>query len=240
MRVLFLITARGGSKRIPGKNLRIIGGLSLIAFKAIAARRSRFCSRLILSTDNRAIQDEGRRYGADVPFTRPAHLATDHASSTDVIRHAVEFVESEGERYDAIMLLEPAAPFATANDFDRAVELMKERQASVVLGVRPANPASLFVGPLDECGRLIGVVDRVRDWQSRGSPALPQEYTMNAALYLIRWDFFKRYGRIYYNGSETYGYPMDPHYSIEIDDPIDLHVAEFMVERGYVEIAHWR
>jgi N-acylneuraminate cytidylyltransferase/CMP-N,N'-diacetyllegionaminic acid synthase len=239
MRVLFLITARGGSKRIPRKNLRRIAGLSLVAFKAISARRSKYCARVILSSDDPEIQEEARRHLVEVPFTRPAHLATDGATSADVVSHVVDFIESEGERYDALMLLEPAAPFARAADYDRAVEMMESTGAGVVLGMRQVSPNSLFVGSMDELGRLGNIVDRVRAWEAGGCPTLRQEYTMNAALYLLRWDFFKSHRRIYCDGDATLGYPMDPHYSIEIDDPMDLHLAEFMVERGHVDMTHW-
>jgi len=128
MRVLYLITARGGSKSIPKKNLARIGGLSLVGFKARAAQGAASCARLMISTDDPEIQDEARALGVDVPFTRPAELATDTASSDDVVRHAMDWVESqEGPNpYDAVMLLEPSSPFARSEDFDGAVRLMAE------------------------------------------------------------------------------------------------------------------
>ncbi len=135
MRVLFLITARGGSKRVPHKNLARIGGISLIGFRAISARRSHYCSRLIISTDSVAIQDEARSHGVEVPFLRPAALATDTATSESVIAHAMEWIEEHDDsRYDAVMLLEPAAPFGRAADYDAAVELMIARDANLVVG----------------------------------------------------------------------------------------------------------
>jgi len=239
MTVLFLITARGGSKRVPGKNLCRIKGLSLIGFKAVAARRSKYCSRLIISTEDSAIRDEAVRHGADAPFLRPAHLATDTAPSADVIGHTIDFLEARGERYDAIMLLEPSTPFTTAADFDAAIELMAATNASVVLGMKPVSPNQLFVGPMQPDGRMPEIVDRVREWQNSGYLPLPQDYTMNGALYLMRWDFFKTHRRIYYDGAVTYGFKMDPHYTIEIDYPVDLHLAEFFVDRGYVDMTNW-
>src|SRR4051812_23377723 len=130
MRVLFLITARSGSKRVPGKNLATIGGISLIGFKAISAKRSRHCARLIISTDSEAMQEDARAHGADAPFLRPAALASDTATSESVVAHAMEWIEEhEDTRYDAVMLLEPAAPFARASDYDAAVDLMIARDA---------------------------------------------------------------------------------------------------------------
>lgn len=241
MRVLFLITARGGSTRVPHKNLARIGGISLVGFKAISAQRSRHCARLIVSTDSVAIQEEARSHGVEAPFLRPAALATDTATSESVVAHAMEWIEQhDGEQYEAVMLLEPAAPFARAADYDAAVELMIARDANLVVGVRPVPVNSVYVGPLDEAGRLTAIIDKMNLWQAQGRPPLPLEYTMNAALYLFRWAHFKRTGRIYEDRDRSYGYVMDSHYSIEIDHPIDLHEAEFMVQNGHVDMANWR
>jgi CMP-N,N'-diacetyllegionaminic acid synthase len=241
MRVLFLITARAGSKRVPGKNLARLGGIPLVGFKAISARRSSHCARLVVSTDSAEIQHEAARYGAEAPFLRPPELATDTATSDAVVAHAMDWVaRNDGASYDAVMLLEPAAPFARATDYDAAVELMLARDANLVVGVRAVPIHSTFVGPLDERGRLTSVVDKMNAWRAAGRPPLAPEFTMNAALYLFRWDYFQRTGAIYGDRDRTYAHVMDPHYSIEIDEPIDLHQAEFMIERGYVDMAHWR
>ena len=241
MRTLFLIAARGGSKGVPGKNLRELAGISLVGFKAISARRSRYCTRLIVSTDSRDIQDNARRYGAEVLFTRPAELATDTATSVDVVAHAIEWMESNtAEEYEAVMLLEPSSPFARGLDYDAAVEMMEAKKANVVVGVRPVEVNSTFVGPLDDQGRLASIIEKMKSHSTSRRQDLPQEYTMNAALYLIRWEFFKRQRGIYVDGETTYGYVMPPEYSVEIDTPADLQRAEFYVDRGYVDLAHWK
>jgi N-acylneuraminate cytidylyltransferase/CMP-N,N'-diacetyllegionaminic acid synthase len=241
LRTLFLITARGGSKGVPGKNLRELAGISLVGFKAISARRSKYCSRLIISTDSPEIQQNARRHGADVPFTRPAELATDTATSADVISHAMDWIEANtSERYEAVMLLEPASPFARPLDYDAAVEMMRARDAEVVVGVRPVEVNSVFVGPLDESGRIASIVEKMKSLRASRRQDLPQEYTMNAALYLFRWAYFKQHRDIYFSGEKSYGYVMPPEYSVEIDTPADLRRAEFLVEKGYVDLAHWK
>lgn len=241
MRTLFLITARAGSKGVPGKNLRELAGISLVGFKAISARKSEYCTRLIVSTESTEIQDNARRYGAEAPFTRPAELATDTAASVDVIAHAMEWIESNtAERYDAVMLLEPSAPFARARDYDSAVEMMIAKDADVVVGVRPTDVNSTFVGPLDEEGRITSIVDKIRSRATARRQDLPQEYTMNAALYLFKWDHFKKHRNIYANRDTTYGYVMPPEYSVEIDTLMDLRRAEFFVEKGYVDLSNWK
>ena len=134
MTVLFLIVARGGSKRVPGKNLREIHGVSLVGYKCLAATHAQSCSLCIISTDSPPIADVARQYGVVVPFIRPAELATDTATTEDVVRHAMAWAE-DGERvYDAIMLLEPSSPFVRPSDYDAAVELMIATEVPFVFG----------------------------------------------------------------------------------------------------------
>ena len=243
MNVLFLITARGGSKGVPGKNLKRIGGLSLVGYKAISARKSRYCTRLVISTDSADIQEEARTHGVEVPFTRPPELATDAAKSGPVIEHALDWVEREGVgHYDAVMLLEPSSPFARARDYDAAVELMTARGASAVVGVTQVHSSSTVIGPLGPRGELTAIVDKMH--AARASTGLRQtlgaEYTMNGALYLFRWDYFRRHKWIYQDRENVFGYVMDRVHSVEIDEPVDLQWAEFLVSRGFIELADWQ
>lgn len=241
MKVLFLITARGGSKGIPGKNLKEIGGLPLLGFKAISAQRSKYCTRLIISTDSPQIQEVARAFGVEVPFTRPAELATDAASSVDVIAHAMGWVETETEeQYDALMLLEPSSPFTRPVDYDNAVEMMLEHNANLVVGMREVPVNSVGVGALDGSGRITQIIDQLQERPAHQRQVSAQEYTMNGGLYLLKWDFFKKHRAIYQDRERSFGYVMDRHYSIEIDEPVDLHWCEFLVSNGYVDMAYWR
>jgi CMP-N,N'-diacetyllegionaminic acid synthase len=240
MNILFLITARGGSKSVPKKNLSKIGGVSLIGFKAISALRSKYCTRLIISSDDQEIQQDAASYGVEVPFTRPAELATDTASSFDVIRHAMDWIEANSdEKYEAIMLLEPSAPFATSVDFNNAVEMMIEKNANAVIGMREMEINSVFVGELDAQGRMTQIIDQMKQRYLRRQDTKP-EYTMNGALYLFKWELFKEHHTMYVDRENTYGYIMDREHSIEIDEPIDLQWAEFLVERGLIDMSNWR
>lgn len=241
MNTLFLITARGQSKGVPKKNLRQLGGISLVGFKAISALRSKYCTRLILSSDDPEIQEEALKYGADVPFTRPAELATDTASSFDVIRHAMDWIEAEtDEHYDALMLLEPSAPFARFVDFDSAVEIMLEHDASAVIGMRATEVNSLYVAPMDEQGRITELIDKVESLKHKRRQDFRQEYTANGALYLFKWELFKQHHTMYADREKSYGYVMDRYHSVEIDEMIDLHWAEFLVEKGYIDLSYWK
>ena len=241
MKVLYLITARGGSKSVPGKNLRQVNGISLVGFKAISARRSKNCSRLIISTDSAEIQADAHTYGVEVPFTRPAELATDTATSIDVVAHAMEWIETNtDEHYDAVMLLEPSSPLTRSFDYDNAIAIMEEFDANVVVGVKETEINSVFAGPMDEQGRITEIVNQINGLENLRRQDVAQEYTMNGGLYLFRWDFFKKHRKIYHDPDKTFGYVMDRHYSIEIDQPIDLEWVEFLVANGHVDMSHWQ
>ena len=239
--ILYLVVGRGGSRGVPGKNLRKIGGLSLVALKTISARRSRYCTRVIASSDSAEIQAEAKAHGAEVLFTRPAHLATHTASSDDVVLHAMDHIEDvEKRRYDAIMLLEPASPFSRPSDYDAAVELYLRHKASLVVGMRETPVNSIFVGPLRRDGRADQIVGKFFNRPDLRRQAFEQEYTMNGALYLIDWTHMRRTGKVYGDPDRTFGYPMDTFHSAEIDSLHDLRLAEFYVQNGDVDIAEWR
>ena len=235
-----MITARGGSKSVPGKNLRKINGISLVGFKAISALRSKNFSRLIISTDSKEIQEDAKSYGVEVPFTRPADLATDDASSMGVISHAMDWIEQNSdEQYDAVMLLEPSSPLATSLDYDNAIDLMVKQDANVVLGMRETAINTAFIGPMDNSGKISLIVDQLRGLQKIRRQDMSPEFTMNGGLYLFKWDYFKKHGSLYEDRDNTFGYVMDRHYSIEIDELIDLQWIEFLVASGKIDMSHW-
>lgn len=234
------MTARGGSKGVPRKNLRELAGLSLVGFKARAARKTSSCTRLVMSTDDPEIAEEARRHGADVPFMRPAELASDTAKSSDVIAHAMHWLEERGERYDAIMLLEPSSPFTRPQDFDGAVSMMRDTNADAVVGMRRMEVSSTFVGTMDEAGRISSIVSQMKRDAGRLRQEMRPEFTMNGALYLFGWDYFAKHRNIYENAQGTYGYVMPDELSVEIDEMRDLAYAQFLVEQGYVDISIWK
>ena len=241
MRVLFLIVARGGSKSIPKKNLLKIHGISLVGFKAISARKCKYCTKLVISTDSQEIQEDARQYGVDVLFTRPAILATDTAATDDVILHAMEYIKTQtNERYDAVMLLEPSSPFATHHDYEKAVEMMLSNNANVILGMREVSVNSIFQGPMDNQLRIGSIIRKIMNITGLRRQDVAQEYTMNGALYLMKWDFFEKHRNRYCDPDNTYGLIMKREYSLEIDEGMDYEYAQFLVERGHVDISYWK
>jgi len=241
MKILYLIVARGGSKGVPGKNIRKISGISLVGYKAIAAKRSRYCSRLIISTESKEIQQNALQYGVEVLFTRPIELSTDTAKTEDVIFHTIEYFEKqEGKTFDALCLLQPSAPFSRPIDLDRAVNIMKEKNASLVVGVREVTVSSIFLGTMDSEGRITSIIDKLSSLQDLRRQDVIQEVTMNGTFFLIQWEYFKKVRHRYKDRLNSYGLIMPWQYSIEIDEPKDLAYAEFLVEKGYVDLSYWR
>lgn len=239
-RVLHLIVARGGSKGLHRKNLQEIAGLSLLGYKTRAALRSRGCSRLILSSEDEEILAEGRVHGAETPFVRPAELASDETSSDTVLLDAMDRVEAEeGRPYDAVMLLEPSSPFATADHLDRAVEIYAETGASLVVGMRPVTIASRFIGPLRKDGRADRVVSKFAGGATRRQD-VEQEYTMNGTFYLVDWASMRCTGHIYGDPERTWGLVMDEAHSCDIESPFDLAFARFLVDSGVLDTIPWR
>ena len=239
--VLFLLVGRGGSKGLPGKNLREISGLSLIGYKARAARRSRYCTRLIASSDSAEIRAEAMRHGADVLFERPAELATDTASSSDVVLHAMDWIEThEARRYDAIMLLEPSSPFARPEHFDEAVELFVKRRASLVVGMRETDVSSIFVGTLGQDGSIRGIVEKMLKTPAHRRQDRAPEVTMNGALYLVGWEAMRKHRKIYADPAASYGIMMDRLHSIEIESAADLAYASYVIEHGMLDASPWQ
>lgn len=235
------MVARGGSKGIPGKNLKPLAGRSLIAWKAAGARRSRHCDRILISTDSEEIRAEALRHGVEAPFLRPPHLATDTASSASVITHAMDWLEEhEGRRYDEIVLLEPTAPFARPADYDGAIDLLREKQGSLVVGMREVEVNPIFVGPLDAEGRITAIMRQMEKAAGLRRQDQPSFYTMNAALYCFTWDSFRTHGAIYAEPDRSYAWVMDDLHSVEIDRPIDLAWAEFLAERDLVDASIWQ
>jgi CMP-N-acetylneuraminic acid synthetase len=239
--VLFLLVGRGGSKGLPGKNLREIGGLSLIGYKARAARRSRYCTRLIVSSDSAEIRVEAMRHGAEILFERPAELATDTASSNDVVLHAMDWIEThEARRYDAIMLLEPSSPFARPEHFDEAVELFVKRKAKLVVGMRETELSSVFVGTMAHDGSIGGIVEKMLKTPKQRRQDHTPEVTMNGALYLVGWQAMRKHRKIYADPGASYGIMMDRLHSIEIESAADLAYASYVIEHGMLDASPWQ
>jgi CMP-N-acetylneuraminic acid synthetase len=135
MRVLGIVTARGGSKGIPRKNIRLFGGKPLLAWTADAAHRATQLARTILSTEDEEIASVGRQLGLDVPFLRPIDLATDATPTLPVLQHVVRSLEDLGEHYEAVCLLQPTSPLREPADIDACIALLERSGADAAVSM---------------------------------------------------------------------------------------------------------
>jgi CMP-N,N'-diacetyllegionaminic acid synthase len=225
--VLALIPARAGSKGLPRKNVLDVAGLPLIGWTILAAKASRFVDRVVVSTDGTEIAQIARDLGADVPFMRPAELATDDASSEDAILHCMDEMDREGSRYDLLVLMQPTSPLRTAEDVDGALELLARKRADAAVSVCKTEHSPLWSNTLPADGDLRSFLRP--EVVSVPRQSLPDYYRVNGAVYVARWDRLRR-GESFF-GPGSYAYIMPPERSLDIDSLFDLQVAECLLAR---------
>ncbi len=221
--VLVVIPARGGSKGLPGKNIKPLGGLPLLGWSAEALRQSHLReARCLLSTDDAAIAEAGRACGLAAPFLRPAALAGDTASSVDVVLHALDWLAETHDEHPAwVLLLQPTSPFRPPAAIDRAWAMLRDDLAlDAVIGVKALHRSlgSLFLP--DARGHLQPLSD---DGITRRQDA-PGLLTPNGALYLVRSAMLRAGGSFF--PPATAALPMDAIASLDIDDATDWAMAE--------------
>jgi CMP-N-acetylneuraminic acid synthetase len=225
---LGLIPARGGSKRVPRKNLLPVAGKPLLAWTIDAALSADCLDRLILSTDDEEIAKLGHRYGAEVPFKRPPELASDMASGHDVVMHAIRALADQGESFDFVVVLQPTSPLRTHLDIDAAIDLLLAKNARAVVSVCQTDhpPEWSNTLPDDLC---------MRDFFRPGirglrSQDLPTSYRLNGAIYIYDCGQLLR-GETEDMDRSTYAYIMPRERSVDIDEAIDLDIADLFLRR---------
>ncbi|RHX78275.1 acylneuraminate cytidylyltransferase family protein [Leptospira yasudae] len=195
MKLLAVIPARGGSKRLPGKNIRILGNKPLIAWSIEVVKQVPEICDILISTDDEKIADVAKNYGGFVPWLRPENLATDTASSIDVVLHALDWYEREKQEVDGVLLLQPTSPFRTLESIQKGIEIFRKNNKDVtVLGVSPADPHPMWCFKLEK-GEL-------KPFQEDGglhirSQDLPPAYFVNGSFYLTPKSHLKEKKSLY-------------------------------------------
>lgn len=234
-RVLYLITARAGSKSVPNKNIKKLGGIELLSYKIKSALRVADSEDIWLSTDSELYASIGREAGATIPFIRPFELAQDTTPSVDVIEHAMNFAESIGRKYDAICLLEPPVPFVPYRLLIEARDkLFEEDDTENVLAVKRVSPGTFFIQ--EESKYLDKIAENVRknNGVKRRQDEIP-EITPSGCFYFSKWDAFKKNRSLYTD--KTLAFLVDDLYCTEIDEPMDYLWAEFLLERSLIDLS---
>ena len=224
MKILGLITAREGSKGIPGKNIKTLGHLPLIAFAIKDGLEAKYIDKLAVSTDGEKIAEVARHHGAEVPFIRPKELAQDHTPSIDVVLHAIDYFEQQGEFYDAICLLQPTSPFKPKGFIDECVRKFLDTNSDSLISVLEVpheyNPHWTFKMDLD--GHLSIATGEQTLIPRRQE--LPKAYHRDGSVYISKVSLIKEKKVLV--GGRTAGILSDRSYYANLDTKEDWQKAE--------------
>jgi len=230
--VFGVIPARGGSKGLPGKNLKRLGALSLIGHAVASAREARTLTRFIVSTDSVEIADEARRHGAEAPFLRPAELASDHAGMVPVLQHAVRWLESTaGVRPDFVVTLQPTSPFRTGAEIDRTIAMVADTGADSAQTLVEASYHPFFMKTLDGDRTIALFADGKKYVRRQDAPPV---YQPSGAVYVSRYPLLMEEGQVL--GHDNRGIVMSFEASVNIDTEWDFLLAELLLARGRAPI----
>lgn len=223
------VFARGGSKGLPDKNLRSLGGKSLIAWSIETALAVGRISRVIVSTDNERIAEEARRYGAQTPFLRPAELAQDDSPEWLAWQHALTYLQrSEGSIPSALVSIPATAPLRSATDIDRCLDEYESHHPDAVITVTPAARTPWFnMVRRDDAGWVHRLIP-TEDGPSRRQDS-PQAFDMTTVAYVVKSAFVMDAGSLFQGRLRCVTVPR--HRALDIDLPIDFAIAEFLLSR---------
>ncbi len=225
--MLAIIPARGGSKGLPGKNIKDLCGKPLIAYTIEAALKSKKITQVVLSTDDEAIAETCKRYGIEIPFLRPKELASDNSLIVDTYIYTVDRINKEqNKNYTSVVALLPTCPLRTAEDIDRAIEIYEKKEADSVISFYEAPHPVQWYKKIDKDGILRSILpegDRLANRQEEEKSYLP-----NGAIYVFSMDLLR--DKKYYS-NKTYPYIMPASRSIDIDNLFDFEMAEFLLSK---------
>jgi N-acylneuraminate cytidylyltransferase/CMP-N,N'-diacetyllegionaminic acid synthase len=227
-KILAIIPARGGSVGIPKKNIKLLSGKPLIYWTLNEVKKSNFIDRIIVSTDNQAIANIASQCGAEVPFLRPKALSTSKAKMIDVVLHVLKWLNSRGDLYDLVILLQPTSPLRSSFDLDESVKLFFSRKSiKSVISVCQIDHPVQWMGRLSKNNNMKDFVGRKGVKLNRQD--LPVFYRINGAIYLVDIDYLLKNKS--FLSRQSYAYVMPRERSVDIDDYFDFEFADFLKMR---------
>ena len=219
---LAIIPARGGSKRLPRKNILDLCGKPLISWSIEAALKSKYISKVVVSSDDEEILNISSNFGADI-IKRPYELANDTATTFDAIKHTIDNLE----KYDYIVLLQPTSPLRNEKHIDEAIELLEEKQADAIVSVCEMDHSPLWSNTLPKDGNMRGFLRE--EILNKRSQDLEKYYRLNGAIYICKTDKLLE-NKSFFLKDNIFAYIMDRKSSIDIDEEIDFLFAERVIE----------
>ncbi|MEF3021846.1 acylneuraminate cytidylyltransferase family protein [Vibrio mimicus] len=223
-RVIAIIPARGGSKRLPRKNVLPLADKPLIGWSIEAAQKSKYVDEIFVSTDDQEIVDVASEFGIHVPELRPIELASDTASSSDVLIYTLK---KFAQQSNIVILLQPTSPLRAAEHIDEGLELFIAKDAFSVVSVTPCEHSPLWANTLPDDASM---GDFIRPEALQRSQDLSQFYRLNGALYIFDTSQLLEFGHICYT-SRSYAYVMDNRISFDIDQQLDFELAEVFIQK---------
>ena len=229
MKILVVIPARGGSKGIPHKNIKPLAGTPLIYYSIDVARQIVSDDDICVTTDDAEIIDCVENYGLKVPFVRPSELATDTASTYDVLLHALNFYEQQGKHYDAMLLLQNTSPFRTSDQVKEAIKLYSE-DIDMVVSVKECSANPYYCVFEEDSEGFLNISKGKGDITRRQDA--PKVYEYNGAIYVINPESLKKMplGKF----TRKVKYVMDDLHSVDLDTMTDWKYAEFIIKEGMI------
>lgn len=227
---LALVPARGGSKRLPRKNILNLAEKPLIEWTIKAALEANDISTVCVSTDDSEIAEVSKKAGAEVPFIRSEQLATDTATSASVVKHALSwYKEKMKSQYEYFVLLQPTSPLRNSDDISSAISLLKEKNADAVISVCEMEHPPLWSNTLPESLSLENFISE--SVKNKRSQDIDPYYRLNGAIYICRVDRFLREQKFLFNDN-IFAYIMPNERSVDIDTAFDFKIAELFINEG--------
>lgn len=223
---LAVITARCGSQGLKDKNIKILRDRPMLAYTIEAAINSGMFECVHVSTDSSMYADIGKLYGADVPFLRDKVLASDTASSWDVVRDVINKYLMRGKIFDTVTLLQPTSPLRTEHDIRKAFSIFNQKGADSVISVCETDCFPVWCNTLDTNQSMENFVDSKYQVPRQ---QLPKIYHINGAIYIQKVKLLMDGSSLY--GKKSYAYIMDKKHSIDVDDEFDFVIAEYILDR---------
>jgi len=218
---LAIIPARGGSKRLPNKNILDLNGKPLIAWSIEAAKKSKYIDEIVVSSDSNEILEIAQKYNVKT-IKRPDELATDTASSVDVVKHVAENYPG----YEYVVLLQPTSPLRNKKHIDEAIELLEKKNADAIISVCEMDHSPLWSNTLPESLSMKNFLRE--DVKNKRSQDLPTYYRLNGAIYICKTDRLLEQNTFFIKDN-IFAYIMDRKSSVDIDDEIDFKLAEVLL-----------
>ena len=229
--VTALIPARGGSKRLPRKNVKLLHGKPLIAWSIEVAKASKYIDRVIVSTDDEEIKKISEQYEAEVPFLRPEHLSNDHASSFDVIKHTIDSLQLDRSN-ELIVLLQPTSPLRLVSEIDTALEFFVQKNAKGVVSISETEYSPMWSNTLPENGCM---ADFIRpEVQGKRSQDLPTFFRLNGSIYIYETLALVKQNKLFYD-ENVYGFQTSLETAVDIDTGLDFLIADTIMNNRAIE-----